>query len=223
MNDDAQLLSEYAINRSETAFAKFVERHLSLVYHAALRRTGGRTDLAQDITQAVFATVAGHANALSQHSTIIGWLHTTVRFSANVTLRAERRRLRREEEAFAMQRQIASQPTIEWEYLRPVLDDVLDRLPVLDRDAILLHFFNGQSFASVGSSLRLTEEAARKRVGRAIVRMRALLAKRGITSTVIALEIVLSRQAGLAVPAGLADAVTKTALARLRPRPQGLR
>src|SRR5258706_4089314 len=41
MSDDATLLRQYATTRSEPAFTGLVERHLDVVYFAALRRCGG--------------------------------------------------------------------------------------------------------------------------------------------------------------------------------------
>ena len=51
MVDDAELLRRYSASGSEEAFSELVARHLSLVYFAALRRTGGDAALAEDIAQ----------------------------------------------------------------------------------------------------------------------------------------------------------------------------
>jgi hypothetical protein len=49
MSTDATLLRRYVEERDERAFAELVQRHLDLVYSAALWRTGGRTHLAEEI------------------------------------------------------------------------------------------------------------------------------------------------------------------------------
>jgi RNA polymerase sigma factor (sigma-70 family) len=211
MLDDAELLRRYADTRSEMAFTELVERHLGLVYHAALRRTG-RAQLAEDATQYVFIALARNAATLSRHAVLTGWLYTTTRFAANRILRVERRRQRREQEAYAMQNAL-SPPEADWDRLRPALDGVMDQLSDRDRAAVLLRYFGGKSFADVGRALELTEEAARKRVERGLEKLRSLLARRGITSTAAALAVMLASQAGLAAPAGLAVMVTGPALA----------
>src|SRR5471032_886679 len=99
MRDDAELLRRYVEFRSEADFTAFVERHLNVVYHAALRRMGGRSDLAQDVTQQVFTALARDADRLSRHEALTGWLYTAARHAAHQILRAERRRQHREQEA----------------------------------------------------------------------------------------------------------------------------
>lgn len=101
----------------------------------------------------------------------------------------------------------------DWEKLRPVLDDALDELRDDDRVAVLLRYFEGRSFAEVGARLRLTDNAARMRVERALEKMHAALGRRGVTSTTAALGLALASQAAVLAPAGLATAVTGTALA----------
>jgi hypothetical protein len=59
----------------------------------------------------------------------------------------------------------------------------------------------------------LTTDAARLRVDRALDKMRAALARVGVTSGTAALAIALNAQAGIAAPAGLAVSVTAAALA----------
>lgn len=62
---DAQLLSEYAIQGTEGAFAEIVARHTSLVYSAALRQVNSPT-LAAEVTQGVFINLARNAANLSR-------------------------------------------------------------------------------------------------------------------------------------------------------------
>lgn len=212
MTDDAQLLRRYVESRSEADFTALVERHLGLVYHAALRRTHGRADLAQDAAQQVFITLAMEAPRLVSHSALVGWLFTATRHAAGHVWRGEQRRLVRETDAFMSRTLENSESGATWDEIRPQLDEALDTLPEADRTAILLRFFHQQPFAAIGGALGLTEDTARKRVDRALDRLRALLARRGVTSTASALGVMLAQQATAAVPLGLARTIATTAL-----------
>jgi len=214
MMDDATLLRHFASDRSEAAFAELVRRHLNLVYSVALRKVGGDVHFAEDATQNVFSALAHHAASLANRPVLTGWLYTTAHFTAAKIVRTERRRQQREHEAQAMQ-QFHSDPTPEadWDRLRPMLDDVMHALNGRDREAILLRFFEGRPFAEVGAKLGLNENSARMRVDRALDKLRALLARRGVTSTTAALSLLLANQAVVAAPASLAATVTSTAVA----------
>jgi len=100
-----------------------------------------------------------------------------------------------------------------WEQLRPVLDAAMHQLNERDRHVVLLRFFEGRSLADVGAKLGLSEDAARKRVGRALDELRELLARQGVTSTAAVLATMLSGHAVAAAPVGLAASVAGTALA----------
>ena len=65
MNDDATLLRRFVEQDSEAAFTELVQRHLDLVYGAALRRTGGDAHAAADVAQQVFAALARQARSVS--------------------------------------------------------------------------------------------------------------------------------------------------------------
>lgn len=214
MIDDATLLERYARDRSEEAFAELVRRHLTLVYSAALRRTDGDAHRAKDVAQIVFTGLARDAATLCRHPALVGWLYAATRNAAIDLLRAERRRREREEKAHIME-EISSSPEIpaDWEQLRPVLDDVMEELDERDREAVLLRFFEGQPFASVATALRLSEDAARKRVDRALEKLGALLQRRGITSTGGALAVLLANQVSVAAPASVAASITAVAMA----------
>jgi hypothetical protein len=93
-----------------------------------------------------------------------------------------------------------------------VLDDAMRELTEPDREAVLLRYFEQRPFADIGAALRLSEDAARMRVERALEKLRALLARRGVTSTPAILALVLANQAAATAPAGLAASITGAAL-----------
>jgi hypothetical protein len=97
--------------------------------------------------------------------------------------------------------------------IRPLLDEALARLNKTDRDALLLRFFEQQSLAQVGERLSSNEDAARKRVQRALEKLRALLTQRGVTTTAAALSAVITANAMPAAPAGLALTLTNFSFA----------
>ena len=210
MISDTELLRRYVEGRSEPAFAGLVQRHVGLVYSAALRRTDGEVTLAEDVTQKVFTHLAGEASRLQRHTVLSGWLYVATRHAAANAMRAERRRKLREQEAHAMHEMSTPDPS--WNQLRPELDRVMDELKPPDRDAVLLRYFENRRFAEIGFAFRISEDAARMRVDRALDKLRTLLAQRGILSTAAAVGTLLASQASAAAPTGLAAFATSSAL-----------
>lgn len=213
MTEDAELLRRYALEKSEPAFAEFVQRHVNLVYAVALRRVGGDAHLAQDVAQVVFTDLARKASSLVGHPSLSAWLFRSARFAAAQAMRAEKRRGIRELEAYVMQE--LTQPTAaesNWDELRPVIDEAMDELAERDRVAVWLRFYEGRSFAEVGAKLVASEDAVRVRVDRALERMRVTLTRRGVVSTTTALSSALAHESGVVAPAGFAASVTGAAL-----------
>jgi RNA polymerase sigma factor (sigma-70 family) len=212
--DDSQLLRHYAEMRAEEAFAEVVRRHVDLVYSIALRQLNGDTHLAKDVVQQVFTDLAAKAGSVARHRVLAGWLFVSTRYTAAKLVRGEQRRRAREQEVQLMEtNQAAAGSADDWERVRPVLDEALADLGAQDREAILLRFFEGRGFAEVGGRLRLSENAARMRVERALDKLHGLLARRGVTSTAGALAAAIAGQAVAAAPAGLAVSVTGAVLA----------
>ena len=214
MIDDTELLRRYVESRDEAAFSELVRRHVDLVHSVALRQVNGDAHLAADVTQAVFTDFARKAATLGSHRVLTGWFFTSARFAAAKAVRSEQRRHAREQEAHIMQEN-SSDPnaTLDWERVRPVLDEAIAELRDDDREAVLLRFFEARDYASIGAKLNLNDNTARMRVERALDRLRGVLERRGVTSTSGALAIALANQAVFAAPAGLAVAVTGAALA----------
>jgi RNA polymerase sigma factor (sigma-70 family) len=212
--EDSDLLRRYAADGSEAAFAELVRRRIGLVYAVALRQTRGDRHRAEDAAQSVFTDLARKAASLARRPVLVGWLHRSAQFAAAGLIRAEQRRRAREQEAHTMEKIFAGDALApDWDKLRPLLDEALNEMDERDRDVILLRFFDGRPFAEIGGRLRLTEGAARMRVERALAKLHAALARRGVTSTAAALGIALGSQVGAAAPAGLAATVTGGALA----------
>ena len=197
------------MERSETAFTELVGRHLNLVYATALRRCQGQTVLVDDVCQTVFIDFARKAAVLSESVEISAWLHRHACFVSSNLLRAEARRTRRENVAMQLQ-DLSTSP--DWDRLAPVLDEALLELPETDRTSLVLRFLEQRTFADVGSRIGLTEEAARKRVNRALDGLRSRLSIRGIASTSAALAIALGGPAIATAPSGLEASVARAAI-----------
>lgn len=212
MTHDAELLRRFAEESDQAAFADLVRRHIGFVHAAAQRQCHGNASLADEVAQQVFIDASRRAARLAGHPAFVAWLHSATRFAAMNLLRTEARRIARETRAAVENTAIADDSPLEWERVRPVIDEVLAALKERERAALLLRFFQGRSLAEVGAELQLSETAARSCVDRALEKMRVLLARRGLTSTGAALSVTLASQPLSAVPPTLAASITAAAL-----------
>src|SRR5262245_3136469 len=212
MSETQQLLNQYVEDGSEEAFGELVKRYVDLVYSSAVRLVNRDAHLAEDVTQTVFLDLARQARTLSPNVMLGGWLHRHTCFVASKTLRAQRRRQLREQHAVEMN-SINQQTEAEYTSVAPLLDDAINQLGAEDRTAILARFFEQRDFRAVGEALGSTEEAARKRVNRALDKLHLLLKQRGVTLSTAALGSVLATEAVTAAPAGLAAGVAAGAVA----------
>jgi RNA polymerase sigma factor (sigma-70 family) len=213
MTDDAELLCRYCDKHSEAAFAELVRRHVDLVYSSALRQMRGDHHRAQEVTQMVFTDLARKASALIRHPVLAAWLHRSSHLAAMALKRKEGRRLVYEKAAGSEAGIGQSEdPPVDWENVGPVLDGAINELDERDRQAILLRFFGNRPFGEVGQRLKLSENAARMRVERALGKLHERLVRGGITSSSAALAAALAAQSVAAAPAGVAATSAAMAL-----------
>jgi Sigma-70, region 4 len=127
-------------------------------------------------------------------------------------MRGERRRQVREAQA-AQMNALQAHSQLNLAEIASVLDEAINRLSAADRSAILLRFFEGLDFRSVGQALGMNEAAAQKRVERALDKLEVLLRRRGTICSAAVLGTVLAAEAVRAAPPGLVTILASTALA----------
>ena len=208
---DSDLLRDYIEKRSESAFGELVNRHIALVYSVALRVVVD-AHLAEDVTQTTFAILARESRHLVGRALLASWLHRTAANQAAKLVRGEMRRRAREQEAYAMQT-VPTESDPDWKQIAPLLDAALNKLAETDRAVILLRFFEKKTAKEIGGVLKLSEEAAQKRVARALDRLRGLLTGQGATFSTATLATLITAQAIVAAPIGLSSSVAAFALA----------
>lgn len=196
MIKDSELLREFAQNSSGEAFTELVRRNLSMVHSCALRRLGGDVQLAEDITQRVFTDLARKAPQLVGRESVAAWLFVAANLASAEVVRKERRRKARELEGARLQALLeddSSQNAEDWNRLQGFLGELVCGLGVSDREALVLRFFSRLSYPELGAAQATTEEGARKRVERALEKLRVKLAKAGVVSSREALEAALAK------------------------------
>jgi RNA polymerase sigma factor (sigma-70 family) len=209
-DQDMELLASYTGNGSEAAFAELVHRHLDLVYSAALRQVRS-PELAEEVAQSVFADLAGNAARLQPETVLAAWLYQVARRTAVDVIRRESRRQLREQLALEMA-DMNDHPSI-WKEIEPLLEEAMERLEPAERSAILLRFFENRNLREVGETLGTSEDAAQKRVSRAVDRLREFLSQRGVTVGASGLALALSANAVQSAPLGLAMTISTGATA----------
>ena len=210
---DTQLLQLWARDRDEEAFAELVRRHQDMVYSTCLRKLGS-PESAQDAAQQTFATLSLKAAKLAQHSNIGGWLYKSALLESSSLLKMETRRHNRHERFRA---EAASDPVsteenaAELNDLLRHLDEAMLDLKTTDREVLVRRFLQNMPLRNIGEAMGTTEEAARKRVTRAIDALAGIFRRRGVVSCTGALLSAALAKTSHSAPAGLLAKATASA------------
>jgi RNA polymerase sigma factor (sigma-70 family) len=209
---DIELLNRHR-NGSESAFADLVRRHLDWVYGVARRRVRD-AHLADDVAQAVFILLHRKAPQFSADGAMMRWLYRTAQYASDTAARSERRRTAREANYAAGHPETAHvDESPEWKELAPILDRLIGKLPRADREAILLRYYRDLSSSEIAAQMGSTPEAVRKRIERAVEKLRAMAAREGIAMSSAGLAAGLGHFVRLTPPPGLVATSTVAATA----------
>jgi RNA polymerase sigma-70 factor (ECF subfamily) len=165
------------------ALAALYDRHARAVYSIALRIVGDERD-AEDVVQDVFTQVWRQANRYDRtRGTVVGWLLTIARTRALDRLRA---RLARPDTGATSPEDSGSEPAT------PALDPVdaitaasnakrvkqaLGELPLLQRLAIELAYFEGLTQSQIADRLEEPLGTVKTRIRQGLLKLRDLLSQ----------------------------------------------
>ncbi len=216
---DADLLERFVNEGDRDALDRLARRYIDFVYATACRELPA--DTADDVTQAVFLILARKAASVPRRR-IGGWLFRTTRYCCAADRRSAARRSRHERNA-AVERSetsVMANPISAAESIAiiPLLNDVLATLRRADREAIVLRYLRGEEVSAIATSLGTNEPAARKRITRALNKLRQAFARRGVTSATLpaltaAFALASSKSAPAATVAATSAAVLSPAAA----------
>lgn len=174
---DSDLLRRYRTSGCGDAFRALVERHAGMVC-AAAQRILGHDLWAQDVMQVVFVDFARKGRALPDGIVPGAWLYRAACRHALNRQRTETRQRRRAEAHAAMTEPSTADET--WAAMAPHVDAAMGSLSNADRTALVLRFLENQPLSEVGRALGTNDDAAQKRVSRALTKLRSILQKRGV-------------------------------------------
>jgi RNA polymerase sigma factor (sigma-70 family) len=203
--NDMDLVRQYVEQASEEAFAELVARHLNLVYSSA-RRQVGSDETARDVAQVVFLDLSINAKRLRPDTHLGSWLHVVTRRTAVDAIRRESRRVKRERIAVELADMKSTSEA--WTHIEPLLDEAIEALDSSDRRAVLLRYFENRSLRDIGEALGISDDAAQKRISRAVERLRDFFSSRGVTATAAGIAAEISANAVHAAPAGVGAAIS---------------
>ena len=199
---DGQLLARYSSSKDEVAFEALVTRHGPMVLATCRAVLRNEHDV-EDAFQATFLVLAKKAHSVRGGDALGGWLHRVAyRASVQASVKARIRR-RKEAEASAMATLDATRPAHPPDHdLRPILHEEIDRLPESQRLPVVLCDLEGLTYERAAEQLRWTEPTLRCRLAKARQRLKARLARRGITALAVGASLV-PKGASASVPPAL--------------------
>ena len=176
---DAQALIRYARDRDADAFGQLVRSHQRLVYATARRCLGNDAD-AEEATQETFLRLAKNAGRV--RGEVGGWLHRCATYVSIDRIRSDSAR-RRREGATALP-EAGSDPTAATEAreLTRQVDRAIAELKSTDRAALVGYYLNGRSQTELAREAGISQAGMRKRLDRALERVRTSLRGRGVVA-----------------------------------------
>src|SRR5215831_8469079 len=210
-HQDFESLQAFARQADQGAFADVVRRHINLVFATAVRKLEDH-GAAQEVAQNVFVALARKAWQFAPDDSLVAWLHRTTLLECKEWLRGELRRRRRDGTAAELGTTMKT-PTDEFarNALVPLLDEALLSLRESDRTVLLRRYYEGESLRDIGSACGVNEDAAQKRVERALGRLARFFQQRGFKTASVAAAAAVLKGTATSVSAEMTAAVLAAA------------
>src|SRR5262245_4541525 len=124
---DGQLLERFVSQRDEAAFELLLWRHGTMVLNVCRRVLDNQHD-AEDAFQATFLAFVRKARSIVRREAVAGWLY---RVAYRVALEARNKAHQIPVRELVRSQEPAPEPSqaADWQELRPLLDEELNRLP----------------------------------------------------------------------------------------------
>ncbi|HTI51942.1 MAG TPA: sigma-70 family RNA polymerase sigma factor [Planctomycetaceae bacterium] len=196
---DADLLRRFADARDPQAFETLVRRHGPMV-QGVCRRVLGNVHDAEDAFQAAFLVLARKAALLQNPDRLVNWLYGV---AFRVARKARQKALLRDaRDRLSQDMSIPGELLdLEWQELRSVLDDELNRLPEKYRAPLVLCYLCGKTNAEAAEQLGWPGGSISARLAKAREALRRRLNRRGLSLSAGLLALLLANK-------GMAGAVS---------------
>ena len=182
---DDQASLERMARGDQAGLAEMYDRHGRLVYSLALRIVRDRGD-AEDVTQDVFVQAWRQASRFdTTRGNVAAWLLTMARSRAIDLIRRRRVRPQPGADDMVMETKDASPaPDVQFEWVQraEVIQEAMGALPLLQRLAIELAFFEGLTQAEIAEQLEVPLGTVKTRIRQGLLKLRDRLARAGATS-----------------------------------------
>ena len=185
---DGELLGRFVDHRDEDAFGALVERHGAMVMRVC-QGVLRDIDEAQDAFQATFLVLAEKAGTIRRRESAACWLHgVAVRVASNARSASARRR--RHERRFAERAAMPAVGPVEGDdEAASAIHEEIGRLPERYRRPIVLCHLEGMTHEAAAQRLGWPVGTVRSRLARGRDRLRDRLARRGLSTAIVASPI----------------------------------
>ncbi len=178
--DDTELISSI-LSGDETAFNLLVRKYQKSVHALAWRITGDY-HIAEEITQDTFLHAFKKLSTLNEPKQFSGWLHVSAKRQCLAWLRKKKMDMQSLEsvpeialEKAAYANYIADLREEEYnEYLREIVDDLLQELPNKERTVVILHYIEEMTCEAIAKQLSVSPNTVKSRLSRARNRLRVV-------------------------------------------------
>lgn len=155
------------------ALAGLYERHYATMVWVAYAVLLDRS-LAEDAAQQAFATACRKMRSLRQADRFRSWLTTICHNTAQDMARARRREA-------ALQKRAVNEARVASDAngFDQAVKEAVDSLPVMYREVVVLHYYNGMSYQEIESALGVSGDTVKGRLARARQQIQVHLEEEG--------------------------------------------